>query len=88
MQPWRVECESPYPRAMRSELGTAIDRRLAELMIVRLRRTWPVLKLVPASCIVPLLAPGARRLRRSLSRGAIAVAVFAGALIVLIALGT
>jgi hypothetical protein len=73
---------------MRGELGATIDRRLAELIIVRLRRTWPVLKLVPASCIVPLVAPGARRLRRSLSRGAIAVVGFAGALTVLLALGT
>jgi hypothetical protein len=70
---------------MRSELGAAIDRRLAELIVIRLRRAWPLLKLVPASCILPIVTPGARRLRHSLSRGAVAVIVSAGALIVLIA---
>jgi hypothetical protein len=35
---------------------------------------------------IPIVAPGARRLRHSLFRGAVAVAVSAGALIVLIAL--
>jgi len=73
---------------MRSELGAAIDRRLAGLIIIRLQRAWPLLKLVPASWIVPIVAPGARRLRRSLSRVAVAVAVSSGALIVLIALRT
>ena len=73
---------------MRSELGATIDRRLAGLIVVRLRRAWPVLELVPASWIVPIVAPAARRLRRLFSRGAVAVAVFVGALIVLIALGT
>jgi hypothetical protein len=34
---------------MRSELGAAIDRRLAAMIIIRLRRNWPLLKLVPAS---------------------------------------
>jgi hypothetical protein len=73
---------------MRSRLGAAIDRRLAELIIVRLRRAWPLLKLVPASWVFPIVAPGARRLRRSLSRGAVALAVSAGALLVLFALRT
>jgi hypothetical protein len=71
---------------MRSELGAAIDRRLAAMIIIRLRRSWPLLKLVPASWILPAVAPAAKRLRRLLSRGAVAVAVSAGALIVLIAL--
>jgi hypothetical protein len=65
---------------MLSELGAAIDRRLAELMIGRLRRGWPVLKLMPASWIVPIMAPAARRLRRSLSRGVLIVAMSVGAL--------
>jgi hypothetical protein len=49
LQLWRVELGSRYARVMRSQLGAAIDRRLAELIIVRLRRAWPLLKLVPAS---------------------------------------
>ncbi len=86
MQPWCLEAGSPYAPVMRSELGAAVDRRLAELIIVRLRRSWPLLKLLPASCIVPIVVPAARRLRRSLFRSAVAAAVFAGALIALIAL--
>jgi hypothetical protein len=84
LQLWRVELGSPYARVMRSELGAAVDRRLAGLIIARLRRSWPLLKLVPASWIVPIVAPRARRLRRSLSRGAAGVTVCAGAVIVLI----
>jgi hypothetical protein len=88
LQVWRVELGSPYAHAVRSELGAAIDRRLAGLIIIRLRRVWPLLKLVPASWIVLIVAPGARSLRRSLSRVAVAVAVSTCALIVLIALRT
>jgi hypothetical protein len=88
LQLWRVELGSLYAGAVRNELGAAIDRRLAELMILRMRRNWPVLKLVPASWILPIVAPGATRLRRSLSRDAVALAVSAGGLIVLIALCT
>jgi hypothetical protein len=85
LQLWRVAHGSPYARAMRGYLGAAIDRRLAELIILRLRRAWPLLKLLPASWFLPIVAPGAKRLRRSLARGAVAVAVCAGALVVLIA---
>ncbi len=88
LQLWRVELGSPYAAAMRSELGAAVDRRLAELMIVRLRRSWPLLRLLPASCIVPIVVPAARRLRRSLLRSAVAVAVLAGAVIAIIAVLT
>lgn len=42
---------------------------------------------VPASWIFPIVSPGARRLRRSFARGAVAVALRAGALIALIAIG-
>ena len=84
LQLWRVELGSPYARVMRSELGAAVDRRLAGLIIARLRRSWAVLKLVPASWIVPIVAPRARRLRRSFSRGAAGVTVCAGAVIVLV----
>jgi hypothetical protein len=88
LQLWRVELGSLNAAAMRSELGAAIDRRLAELIITGLRRAWPLLKLVPTSWVFPIVAPGARRLRRSLSRGAVALAVSAGAVIVLFALRT
>jgi hypothetical protein len=86
LQLWRVDPGSPYARAMRGELGAAIDRRLAELIVIRLRRNWRLLKLVPASWMFAIVAPGARRLRHSLARGAVAVALSAAALIVLIAI--
>jgi hypothetical protein len=60
LQLWRAEVGSIYAGAMRSELGAAIDRRLAELIILRLRRNWPLLKLLPASWIIPIVAPGAK----------------------------
>lgn len=66
------------------ELGAAIDRRLAGLIIIRLRRNWPMLKLVPASWVFPIVGARTRRLRRSLSLGAVAMAASAGALIVFI----
>jgi hypothetical protein len=71
---------------MRSTLGVAIDKRLAQLIIVRLRRAWPLLRVIPASWIVPVVAPGARTLRRSLLACAVVVVLSTGALIVLIAL--
>ncbi len=71
---------------MRSKLGAAIDGQLAGLIVIRLRRNWPLLKLVPASWIRPIVMPVARRLRCSLCRGVAAVAVPAGGLIVLITL--
>jgi hypothetical protein len=73
---------------MRSELGAAIDRRLAEVIIAKLRRERPLLKLMPTSWVCPIVAPAARRLRRSLSRGAVALAACASTVIVLFALHT
>jgi hypothetical protein len=73
---------------MRSELGRAADRRLAELIAARLCRSWPLLKLLPAACVVPIVVPAARRLRGSLFRSAVAVAVFAGVLTAIIAART
>lgn len=86
LQLWRSELGSPYARAMRTQLGAAIDRRLAALIIARVRRAWPLLNLVPASWIIPVVTPGARRLRRSISCAVLAVA--ASAVIVLIAVRT
>ncbi len=88
LQLWRVEFGSPYAAAMRIELGAAVDRRLAELIIIRLRRSWPLLKLMPSSCIVPIVVPAATRLRRSLCRSAVAGAALAGAVIAIIAVLT
>jgi hypothetical protein len=65
---------------MRSELGAAIDRRLAELIITKLRRERPLLKLMPTSWVCPIVAPAARRLRRDylLLAGSLAAALQIG----------
>ncbi len=73
---------------MRSELGATIDRRLAELIITKLRRGRPLLKLMPTSWVFPIVAPAARRLRRQLSRSAVALAASASTVIMLLALHT
>jgi hypothetical protein len=84
LQRWRPGRESTYAQAVRGRLGAAIDRRLAGLIILRLRRHWPLLKLVPLLWMLPIVAPKASSLRRSLSRGAIGVAVSVGVIIALI----
>ena len=58
---------------------TALDRRIASVILLRARRRWPLLSFVPEPCVRPLLAPLATRLRRSLMRAAVAVAVVTGA---------
>jgi hypothetical protein len=65
-------------RAVRRVFVSALDRRVTALVITRLRRNWPVLRLVPAACIRPVSAPAATLVRRELSRDAIALAAIAG----------
>jgi hypothetical protein len=60
---------------MRSGVGTAIDSWLEELVVTWVRRQSPVLRLVPARWIRPVIKPTVLRLRRSLSLGAVALAV-------------
>jgi hypothetical protein len=67
-----------YPRAMRSAVSAAIDRRLKNLIVERARRQSPVLRLVPARWIRPAITPTAVRLRRWLSRGVLALALPTG----------
>lgn len=66
---------------MRS-VGATIDRRLAGVIVTRLHRTWPMLKLLPAAWLVLVVTPAARRLRRSLYRDAAAVVLIACAVVV------
>jgi hypothetical protein len=54
---------------------SALDRRIATLILLQARRRWPLLSLVPAPWMRPLLAPAATRVRRSLTRAALALAV-------------
>ena len=47
----------------------------------RLRRCWPILKLVPTPWLVPIVAPAATDLRRSFYRDAVAVVLLGSVLI-------
>jgi hypothetical protein len=75
-----------YPRAMRSAVSAAIDRRLENLIVACARRQLPVLRLVPARWIRLAITPMAVRLRRSLSRGVLALALPTGVIVALMAL--
>lgn len=86
---WAVACTvaaegiPAYPRPMRNGVGAAIDGRLEQVIVKWVRRRWPALRLVPARWILPLTKPTVERLRRSLSRGALALAVPVFALLIL-----
>jgi hypothetical protein len=72
--------------AMRIDVRVAIDRRLQDLIVTRLRRQWPLLRFVPARWMRPAVRPSALRVRRSVARGALAFAVVpSGVILVLLA---
>jgi hypothetical protein len=73
---------------MRRGVSAAIDRRLEDVIVVWLRREWPVLRLVPSRWIRPAARPTAVRLRRSLSRIALAVVVPIGTFLALLTLAS
>jgi hypothetical protein len=58
-------------------LAGKLDRMLGDVLLARARRRWPLLSLVPARWLRPLLFPAARRLRISLARGAIVTSLTA-----------
>ena len=82
----RLRGSRVYPRPMRSGVGAAIDSWLERLIVTWVRRQRPVLRLVPARWIRPVTRPTVVRLRRSLSRGALASAVLVGAILTLLIL--
>jgi hypothetical protein len=71
---------------MRSGVSAAIDRRLEEAIVAWLRREWPALRLVPLRWIRPATRPTAVRLRRSLLRITLALAVSTGIVLALLTL--
>ena len=71
---------------MRSGVGAAIDSWLEELIVTWVCRQRPVLRLVPARWIRPVIEPTVVRLRRSLSRGALALALLVGIILTLLIL--
>jgi hypothetical protein len=60
---------------MRAELTAAIDRHLASLISDRARRRSPILGLLPACWLEPLVAPRVRRLRIKLMAGALGLSL-------------
>jgi hypothetical protein len=71
---------------MPSGPGAAIDSWLEDLLMVRGRRRWPALRLVPARWIRPAVAPMARRFRRMLLRAVLAAAMPIGIILALLIL--
>lgn len=52
-----------------------IDTWIEQLTVAWLRRRWPVLRLVPARWVRPVIKPIVLRLRRSLAVAALVVAM-------------
>jgi hypothetical protein len=69
---------------MLNRVRTTIDRRLEDLIVAWVRRQWPVLRLVPARWIRPAITPTAARLRRSVSRSVLVLAVPGGIILMLL----
>ena len=65
-------------------LFARLDRRIADLMLARCRRRWPLLRLVPRTCIRQLILPAATVARQDLGRVVVLAASLAGVLLVLI----
>ena len=63
-----------------------IDRRLAGVIVGRLRRNWPVLRLVPMQWLVPIMTPTARHLRCEIVRGLVALFAALGVLMAVLTL--
>lgn len=59
-------------------LATMLDRRLSLLLVSRVRRRWPLMRLVPTPVMLPLLAPVARRVWTSVARVAAVLFLAAG----------
>jgi hypothetical protein len=70
---------------MLAAIGARLDRRVSVMLISRVRRRWPLMRVVPAAVMMPLLAPVARRVRSSVVRvaalGVLAASVVAAAIL-------
>jgi hypothetical protein len=69
-----------------SVLGASVDRWIANAIVARARRRWLLARLVPATCIRPLVNPAATVIRRRLSRAAVTTMATAGFLIAVLLL--
>jgi len=81
-----AEAARAYPPLMRIGPGAASNSWLEQLGVILVRRRRPALRLVPARWIRPVIKPSVARLRRSLSRGAVALAVSVGMIFTLLIL--
>lgn len=61
-----------------------MDRRIADLMLARARRRWPLLRLVPRTCVRQVILPAATVARQEVLCVVVLAALFAGMLLVLI----
>ena len=73
---------------MRTRVSTAVDTRLADLILALACRRWPALRLMPAGWIRPAVRPAAIRLRRLLSAVALMLGVTVGLTVALLAILT
>jgi hypothetical protein len=76
---------APYPRAVLTQLSTRVDRRIADVMVARARRRWPLLRFLPRTCARQLILPAATLARQDVVRIVVLAGLFAGTLLVLIA---
>jgi hypothetical protein len=86
---FHVACLAPikaaaYPRPVVTPLFARVDRRIADLMLARARRRWPLLRVVPRTCARQLILPAARLARQDVLRVVVLTASVAGALLLLI----
>jgi hypothetical protein len=65
-------------------LSARVDRRIADLMLARARRRWPLLRLLPRTCARHLILPAATLARQDAVRIVVLAASFAGAVLLLI----
>jgi hypothetical protein len=65
-------------------LFARVDRRIADLMLARARRRWPLLRLVPRTCVRQMILPAATVARQDALRVVLLAALLAGTLLVLI----
>jgi hypothetical protein len=67
-----------------TSLSARVDRRVADLMLARARRRWPLLRLLPRTCARRLILPAATLARQDVVRVVGLAALFAGSLLLLI----
>jgi hypothetical protein len=65
-------------------LFAGVDRRIADLMLARARRRWPLLRVVPRACVRQLILPAARVARQDVVRVVVLAAFVAAALLMLV----